>query len=91
MVFRGESVRTSVSTRWRGVTTGGLIAVIIVVVIVVVVVVVIVTIIIVIIIIVVVVVVVVKTEDFIINVSYAWIFGCPLFDCTFKVRLEFRG
>ena len=90
MVFRGESVRTSVSTRWRGVTTGGLIAVIIVVVIVVVVVVVIVTIIIVIIIIVVVV-VVVKTEDFIINVSYAWIFGCPLFDCTFKVRLEFRG
>ena len=85
MVFRGESVRTSVSTRWRGVTTGGLIAVIIVVVIVVVVVVVIVTIIIVIIII------VVKTEDFIINVSYAWIFGCPLFDCTFKVRLEFRG
>ena len=89
MVFRGESVRTSVSTRWRGVTTGGLIAVIIVVVIVVVVVVVIVTIIIVIVIIVVV--VVVKTEDFIINVSYAWIFGCPLFDCTFKVRLEFRG
>ena len=88
MVFRGESVRTSVSTRWRVVTTGGLIAVIVVVVVVVVVV---VTIIIVIIIIVVVVVVVAKAEDFIVNVSHAWIFGCPLFDCTFKVRLEFRG
>ena len=88
MVFRGESVRTSVSTRWRVVTTGGLIAVIAVVVVVVVVVVV--TIIIVIIIIVVVV-VVAKAEDFIVNVSHAWIFGCPLFDCTFKVRLEFRG
>ena len=87
MVFRGESVRTSVSTRWRVVTTGGLIAVIVVVVVVVVVV---VTIIIVIIIIVVVV-VVAKAEDFIVNVSHAWIFGCPLFDCTFKVRLEFRG
>ena len=82
MVFRGESVRTSVSTRWRVVTTGGLIAVIVVVVVV--------TIIIVIIIIVVVV-VVAKAEDFIVNVSHAWIFGCPLFDCTFKVRLEFRG
>ena len=89
MVFRGESVRTSVSTRWRVVTTGGLIAVIAVVVVVVVVVVV--TIIIVIIIIIVVVVVVAKAEDFIVNVSHAWIFGCPLFDCTFKVRLEFRG
>ena len=87
MVFRGESVRTSVSTRWRVVTTGGLIAVIVVVVVVVVVV---VTIIIVIIIIFVVV-VVAKAEDFIVNVSHAWIFGCPLFDCTFKVRLEFRG
>ena len=87
MVFRGESVRTSVSTRWRVVTTGGLIAVIVVVVVVVVVV---VTIIIVIIIIVGVV-VVAKAEDFIVNVSHAWIFGCPLFDCTFKVRLEFRG
>ena len=87
MVFRGESVRTSVSTRWRVVTTGGLIAVIVVVVVVVVVV---VTIIIVIIIIVVVV-IVAKAEDFIVNVSHAWIFGCPLFDCTFKVRLEFRG
>ena len=86
MVFRGESVRTSVSTRWRVVTTGGLIAVIVVVVVVVVVV----TIIIVIIIIVVVV-VVAKAEDFIVNVSHAWIFGCSLFDCTFKVRLEFRG
>ena len=85
MVFRGESVRTSVPTRWRVVTTGGLIAVIVVVVVVVVV-----TIIIVIIIIVVVV-VVAKAEDFIVNVSHAWIFGCPLFDCTFKVRLEFRG
>ena len=88
MVFRGESVRTSVSTRWRGVTTGGLIAVIVVVVVVVVVV--LVSIIIVIIIIVVVV-IVAKAEDFIVNVSHAWIFGCPLFDCTFKVRLEFRG
>ena len=88
MVFRGESVRTSVSTRWRVVTTGGLIAVIVVVVVVVVVV--LVSIIIVIIIIVVVV-VVAKAEDFIVNVSHAWIFGCPLFDCTFKVRLEFRG
>ena len=87
MVFRGESVRTSVSTRWRVVTTGGLIAVIVVVVVVVVV---LVSIIIVIIIIVVVV-VVAKAEDFIVNVSHAWIFGCPLFDCTFKVRLEFRG
>ena len=86
MVFRGESVRTSVSTRWRVVTTGGLIAVIVVVVVVVVV---LVSIIIVIIIIVVV--VVAKAEDFIVNVSHAWIFGCPLFDCTFKVRLEFRG
>ena len=83
MVFGGESVRTSVSTRWRVVTTGGLIAVIVVVVVVVVVV---VTIIIVIII-----VVVAKVEDFIVNVSHAWIFGCSLFDCTFKVRLEFRG
>ena len=83
MVFRGESVRTSVSSRWRVVTTGGLIAVIVVVVVVVVVV---VTIIIVIII-----VVVAKAEDFIVNVSHAWIFGCSLFDCTFKVRLEFRG
>ena len=82
MVFGGESVRTSVSTRWRVVTTGGLIAVIVVVVVVVVVV----TIIIVIII-----VVVAKAEDFIVNVSHAWIFGCSLFDCTFKVRLEFRG
>ena len=87
MVFRGESVRTSVSTRWRVVTTGGLIAVIVVVVVVVVV---LVSIIIVIIIIVVVV-IVAKAEDFIVNVSHAWIFGCPLFDCTFKVRLEFRG
>ena len=87
MVFRGESVRTSVPTRWRVVTTGGLIAVIVVVVVVVVV---LVSIIIVIIIIVVVV-VVAKAEDFIVNVSHAWIFGCPLFDCTFKVRLEFRG
>ena len=87
MVFRGESVRTSVSTRWRVVTTGGLIAVIVVVVVVVVVLVSI----IIVIIIVVVVVVVAKAEDFIVNVSHAWIFGCPLFDCTFKVRLEFRG
>ena len=86
MVFRGESVRTSVSTRWRVVTTGGLIAVIVVVVVVVVLV-----SIIIVIIIIVVVVIVAKAEDFIVNVSHAWIFGCPLFDCTFKVRLEFRG